>query len=145
RSHERLGHQATELHVRHAQGRERNQGEVQSESRTGASRAARRDQCRRTVGTLPTPSSQATTHSIKETTMKTSFIVLTAALATVAFAPRANAQGTNKMTFATASKAASTDTMSPAVIQTESTTVDTVKKTAVTKRKMSFLSTAPGV
>jgi hypothetical protein len=75
--------------------------------------------------------------------MKRTFLVLTAALATVAFAPRANAQGTNKMS--TPTTAPKSETASVAVALPESTTVDTVKKTVVAKRKMSFLSTAPGV
>ncbi len=78
--------------------------------------------------------------------MKTSFIVLTAALAMVAFAPVSSAQGTNKMTIATGVRApASTDTMSVVVAVPESTTIDTVKKIAGTKTKGSFLSTAPGI
>jgi hypothetical protein len=78
--------------------------------------------------------------------MKRTFLVLTAALTTVAFAPRSNAQGTNKMSVPTTPPTATTtDTASGALILPESTTVDTVKKTVVAKRKMSFLSTAPGV
>jgi len=78
--------------------------------------------------------------------MKTSFIVLTAALATVAFAPVSSAQVTSKMSIpTTAPKAEAIDTMSVAVAVPESTTTDTVKKIAGAKTKRSFLSTAPGI
>ena len=81
--------------------------------------------------------------------MKRTFLVLTAALATVAFAPRANAQGTNKMTASNTVTKAATDTM-PVTIDPikiavpDSAAIDTVKKIAGVK-KMSFLSTAPGI
>src|ERR1700738_1618273 len=90
-------------------------------------------------------SSQATTHSIKETTMKTSFIVLTAALATISFAPTSNAQGINKSTTAIAVPTPSTVDSIPAIAVPESTKIDTVKKVAGAKAKRSFLSTAPGI
>src|SRR4029077_19812740 len=77
--------------------------------------------------------------------MKTSFIVLTAALATISFVPSSNAQGTNKSAGAVSvPKPSSVDTM-PAIAVPESTTIDTVKKTAGAKAKRSFLSTAPGI
>jgi hypothetical protein len=82
--------------------------------------------------------------------MKRTFLVLTAALATVAFAPRANAQGTNKMTAGIAIPKPAVDTMpitiDPIVIALpDSATMDTVRKIAGIKRTSSFLSTAPGV
>ncbi|HXN75419.1 MAG TPA: hypothetical protein VN876_02215, partial [Gemmatimonadaceae bacterium] len=77
--------------------------------------------------------------------MKTSFIVLTAALATISFAPSSNAQGTNKSTAAVAVPKPSTADTMPAIAVPESTTIDTVKKAAGFKAKGSFLSTAPGI
>jgi hypothetical protein len=82
--------------------------------------------------------------------MKRTFLVLTAALATVAFAPRSNAQGTNKMTVGVAVPKSAIDTMPitivPIVIALpDSATMDTVKKIAGIKTTSSFLSTAPGI
>ncbi|HEX9129640.1 MAG TPA: hypothetical protein VF850_10790, partial [Gemmatimonadaceae bacterium] len=82
--------------------------------------------------------------------MKRTFLVLTAALATVAFAPRSNAQGTNKMTVGIAVPMPALDTMPitivPIVIALpDSATMDTVRKIANTKITSSFLSTAPGI
>jgi hypothetical protein len=77
--------------------------------------------------------------------MKRTLIALTAAFATVAFAPRSNAQGTNKMAVGIVTRAATIDTMPPVVIALpDSATMDTVKKIAA-KAKSSFLSTAPGI
>ncbi|MDT5017135.1 MAG: hypothetical protein QOD39_3295, partial [Mycobacterium sp.] len=75
--------------------------------------------------------------------MKTKYIVLTAALATLAFAPASGAQA-NKMAVGIVAPKPATDTMSVAVAVPESTVIDTVKK-AVVKKKTSFLSTAPGI
>jgi hypothetical protein len=82
--------------------------------------------------------------------MKRTFLVLTAALATVAFAPRSNAQGTNKMTVGVAIPKSAIDTMPitivPIVIALpDSATRDTLKKIAGIKSTSSFLSTAPGI
>jgi len=77
--------------------------------------------------------------------MKTSFIVLTAALATVAFAPTSSAQGTSKSTAPIAAPAPSTIDSIIVVATPESTTIDTLKKVVGAKTKRSFLSTAPGI
>jgi hypothetical protein len=82
--------------------------------------------------------------------MKTSFIVLTAALATVAFAPRSNAQGASKMTVGIAVPKSAIDTMPVTIVPIiivlpDSATMDTVKKIASIKGTSSFLSTAPGI
>jgi hypothetical protein len=89
--------------------------------------------------------------------MKTSFIVLTAAFATVAFAQVSSAQGTDKLTIPTTAPKTETidtmsvvvgvgvDTMSVVIALPESTTIDTVKRIAGVKAKRSFLSTAPGI
>jgi len=68
--------------------------------------------------------------------MKRTFIVLTAALATVAFAPRSRAQEANKMTVVAAVRApAQTDTMSVVIAVPEAATIDTVKKSPVRKAR----------
>jgi hypothetical protein len=78
--------------------------------------------------------------------MKTRLIVLTAALATAAFAPTSSAQATSKSTAPIAVPTPATiDTMSVAVAVPESVTIDTVKKITGAKTKKSFLSTAPGI
>lgn len=82
--------------------------------------------------------------------MKRTIIVLTAAFATVAFAPRSSAQETSKMTVAVAAPKSAADTMPvrivPIVIALpDSATMDTVRKIAGIKKTSSFLSTAPGV
>jgi hypothetical protein len=80
--------------------------------------------------------------------MKRTVLVLSAALAMVAVAPRSRAQGTSKMTVGIAVRAPDkADTLSVAVALPESATIDTVKKIAGTKgnKSSSFLSTAPGI
>ena len=81
--------------------------------------------------------------------MKRTFIVLTAALATVAFAPRSRAQEANKMTVVAAVRApAQTDTMSVVIAVPEAATIDTVKKIAGAKGSKgmtNFLTTAPNI
>jgi len=76
--------------------------------------------------------------------MKPRFLVLTALLATVAYAPTASAQETSKLNVAiVAPRPATIDTSVVAAVP-ESTTTDTLKKATI-KRKSSFLSTAPGI
>ncbi len=80
--------------------------------------------------------------------MRRSIVVLSAVLATVAFAPRSSAQ-TSKMTAGIAvPRLATTDTGDisiPEIALPESATIDTAKKIAGTKQKNSFLTTAPNV
>jgi hypothetical protein len=80
--------------------------------------------------------------------MKRTVLVLFAALAMVAVAPRSRAQGTSKLTVGIAVPALDqADTMSVPIALPESATIDTVKKIAGTKvnKSGSFLSTAPGI
>jgi hypothetical protein len=91
----------------------------------------------------------ALNRSIQETTVKRSIVVLSAVLATVAFAPRSSAQ-TSKMTVGiTVPKPAAIDTTEAALIPKialpESATIDTVKKIASARKPSSFLTTAPGI
>jgi hypothetical protein len=82
-------------------------------------------------------------------TVTRSIVVLSAVLATVAFAPRSSAQESSKMSSAvTVPKPSTTDTAEgrkTVVAVPESVTVDTVKKNAGAKSMRSFLSTAPGI
>jgi hypothetical protein len=81
-------------------------------------------------------------------TMKIFNVVLAAAAATLIVVPRAEAQQTSN-SKAPIPSAAGRDTMAdsvPVVVALPSTEkIDTLRKTAATKRKSSFLSTAPGV
>src|ERR1700674_2415975 len=81
--------------------------------------------------------------------MKRTVLVLSAALAMVAVAPRSKAHATSKMTGAAAVRApAPTDTMSVDIALPDSAAVDTVRKIAGArdaKKASSFLSTAPGI
>ncbi len=81
--------------------------------------------------------------------MQRSIVVLSAVLATVAFAPSSSAQEPSKMSVvvtAPKSKASDTaETPTPAIAVPESTKVDTLKKVAGAKTIRSFLSTAPGI
>lgn len=76
--------------------------------------------------------------------MKSSFVILTAAVATVAFAPVSSAQ-TSKMTVGIAVSEPTIDTMSFVIAVPESVTLDTVRRIAGTKPQSRFLSTAPGI
>ena len=81
--------------------------------------------------------------------MKRYMVVLSAVLATLAFAPDSSAQ-TSKMTVGiTAPKPAANDTsesaVTPAIALPDSATIDTVKKIAGAKKASSFLTTAPGI
>ena len=91
----------------------------------------------------------ALTSSIQEMTVTRSIVVLSAVLATVAFAPRSSAQEPSKMSVAvTVPKPSTTDTAASrqtVIAVPESVTVDTVKKTAGAKSIRNFLSTAPGI
>jgi hypothetical protein len=82
-------------------------------------------------------------------TVQRSIVVLSVALATVAFAPRLSAQEPSKMSLVvTAPKPTARDTAgipTPAIAAPESAKVDTVKKVAGAKSIRSFLSTAPGI
>jgi hypothetical protein len=86
---------------------------------------------------------------IQEMTVKRSIVVLSAALATVAFAPRLSAQEPSKMSVVvTAPKPTARDTAeipTPTIAAPESAKVDTLKKVAGAKSIRSFLSTAPGI
>jgi hypothetical protein len=82
-------------------------------------------------------------------TVKRYMVVLSAVLATLAFAPDSSAQ-TSKMTVGmTAPSRAAADTSESAVTPTialpDSATIDTVKKIAGVKKASSFLTTAPGI
>jgi hypothetical protein len=84
-------------------------------------------------------------------TMKRSIVVLSTVLATVAFAPRSNAQISKMTVDISAPRPATIDTTPipevavPKIAAVESTTIDTVKKIAGSKQKSSFLTTAPGI
>ena len=78
--------------------------------------------------------------------MKRTYLVLTAALAMAALAPRSRAQETSKLTVAASVRApAQIDSIVVAVVKPESVAVDTVKKFTSVKGKTSFLTTAPNV
>ena len=81
--------------------------------------------------------------------MKSTYLVLTTALAMVAVAPRSKAQETSKLTAAAPVRApARIDTTHVVIALPESTTIDTVKmigRTKVSKGKTNFLTTAPNV
>ncbi len=81
--------------------------------------------------------------------MKRTYLVLTAALAMVAVAPRSRAQGITKMSAGVAiPQPATIDSIAPVVIAPpESAVLDTVKKIAAVKApsKTSFLTTAPNI
>ncbi len=85
--------------------------------------------------------------------MQRSIVVLSAVLATAAFAPRSSAQEPSKMSVAFAvPKSAVTDTAEvlptivvPEITVPEPATIDTVKKIAGARKASSFLTTAPGI
>jgi len=80
--------------------------------------------------------------------MKTTYTVLAAAFAMLAIAPRSSAQGTGKMTLASAVRAPSTVDTTPVVIAIpDSAAIDTVKKIAGIKepKKSTFLAMAPKI
>jgi hypothetical protein len=80
--------------------------------------------------------------------MKTSYTVLVAAFAMLAIAPRSSAQGTSKMTVASAVRAPATvDTMPLVIAIPDSAAIDTVKKIAGIKdtKKSTFLAMAPKI
>ena len=86
---------------------------------------------------------------LQEMTVKRYMVVLSAVLATVAFAPDSSAQ-TSKMTVGiTAPRPAANDTsesaVTPVIALPDSATIDTVKKIAGAKKASSFLTTAPGI
>jgi hypothetical protein len=92
----------------------------------------------------------ALTRSKQEMTMQRSIVVLSAVLATVAFAPRSSAQEPSRMSVAmTIPKPTAIDTteavLMPKIALPESATIDTVKKIAAAKKPSSFLTTAPGI
>jgi hypothetical protein len=81
-------------------------------------------------------------------TVKRYMVVLSAVLATVVFAPRANAQ-INKMSVGiavpTSAMMDTAETRLPKIALPESATIDTVKKIAGAKKASSFLTSAPGI
>ena len=81
--------------------------------------------------------------------MQRSIVVLSAVLATAAFAPRSSAQEPSRMTVvASVPKPATMDTAEnrrTVIAVPDSVKADTVKKSVGTKAKTSFLSTAPGI
>ncbi len=81
--------------------------------------------------------------------MKRYMVVLSAVLATVAFAPDSSAQTSKMITGITAPKTAAADTsesaVTPIIALPDSATIDTVKKIAGARKPSSFLTTAPGI
>ncbi len=80
--------------------------------------------------------------------MRRSIVVLSAVLATVAFAPRSSAQNSKMAAGIAVPRLATADTADisiPEIALPESATIDTAKRIAGTKQKNSFLTTAPNV
>ncbi|MDP9204338.1 MAG: hypothetical protein M3P12_02635 [Gemmatimonadota bacterium] len=81
--------------------------------------------------------------------MKRSIVVLSAVLATAAFAPRSSAQEPSRMSVGSPvpkpTMRDTAETPMPVIVAPESATIDTVKKIARVKEMRSFLSTAPDI